>query len=185
MVRLDAGETFLDPAPPNDEQGWWYGKAMSVPATADGEQAYLHEEMRREVRRAAIVLPPVAGQVLCVYFGLANGEPMTLEPIGTPFRRSRERIQQVKQRPLQRLSVHSRGRQDYLVVSVTAVGAPGAGSHRPARGSATGAPGSPTDGPQTDDRTRGTIASLSRAAMATTHPASAGSGMRGGTASFS
>jgi RNA polymerase primary sigma factor len=111
---LEAGDMSLDPAPPGDEHVWWPGEYLADTLTDDGEQLYLQEEMRREVRRAVNALPPVEMQVLSMYFGLASGESMTLEQIGAHLQRSRERIRQVKHRALQRLSVHSRGLHDYL-----------------------------------------------------------------------
>ena len=49
------------------------------------------------------VLSPRERQVLVMYYGLFDNEPMTLKQIGQAFGVSRERIRQLRERALSRL----------------------------------------------------------------------------------
>lgn len=61
----------------------------------------LEEDSRREaVRRALAPLPPRDRKVLVLYYGLASGEPLTLDEIGRMLGVTRERVRQLRDRAL-------------------------------------------------------------------------------------
>jgi RNA polymerase primary sigma factor len=68
------------------------------------------EALSRSIDEALATLSPRESQVLRLYFGLDNTEPMTLEQIGEEFGITRERVRQIKERALSRLRHQSRAR---------------------------------------------------------------------------
>ncbi len=71
---------------------------------AGGVPTALADESRHAaVERVMSVLSPRERQVLVMYYGLFDNEPMTLKQIGQAFGVSRERIRQLRERALSRL----------------------------------------------------------------------------------
>jgi len=60
--------------------------------------------LQKEVRKALRVLPARDAEILCFYFGLKGEGYMTLEEIGGMFNLTRERVRQIKERSLRRLT---------------------------------------------------------------------------------
>ncbi len=70
----------------------------------------LHESLRTEIERALETLTPREADVIRLYFGLGNQHPMTLEEIGETFDLTRERVRQIKEKPIRRLKHTSRSK---------------------------------------------------------------------------
>lgn len=81
-----------------------------------GEEAHspennlLTESLRREIDRALGTLTPREADVIRLYYGLAEGPPMTLEEIGERFELTRERVRQIKEKAIRRLKHTSRSK---------------------------------------------------------------------------
>lgn len=70
----------------------------------------LHESLRIEISRALETLTPREADVVQLYFGLGEHQPMTLEEIGETFDLTRERVRQIKEKAIRRLKHTSRSR---------------------------------------------------------------------------
>ncbi|HEA30731.1 MAG TPA: sigma-70 family RNA polymerase sigma factor [Leeuwenhoekiella sp.] len=72
------------------------------------DQELLHESLRVEIERALETLTPREADVIRLYFGLGEQQPMTLEEIGETFDLTRERVRQIKEKAIRRLKHTSR-----------------------------------------------------------------------------
>ena len=70
----------------------------------------VHESLRIEIERALDTLTPREADVVKLYFGLGNHQPMTLEEIGETFDLTRERVRQIKEKAIRRLKHTSRSK---------------------------------------------------------------------------
>jgi RNA polymerase primary sigma factor len=72
--------------------------------------------LKEDIRRVLQTLPVREMQVVVLYFGLNNQEPLTLEEIGTKFSLTRERVRQIKEKATRELrrSFRSKGLRSYL-----------------------------------------------------------------------
>lgn len=74
------------------------------------DAALMTDSLSMEVQRALSTLTTRESQVLGLYFGLNNNDPMTLEEIGEKFDLTRERVRQIKERATRRLKDMSRSK---------------------------------------------------------------------------
>ncbi len=74
------------------------------------DRALLHESLRVEIERSLETLTPREADVIRLYFGLADQQPMTLEEIGETFDLTRERVRQIKEKAIRRLKHTSRSK---------------------------------------------------------------------------
>ena len=74
------------------------------------DRVLLHESLRIEINRALETLTPREADVVKLYFGLGEHQPMTLEEIGETFDLTRERVRQIKEKAIRRLKHTSRSR---------------------------------------------------------------------------
>ena len=74
------------------------------------DRALLHESLRVEISRALETLTPREADVVNLYFGLGEHQPMTLEEIGETFDLTRERVRQIKEKAIRRLKHTSRSK---------------------------------------------------------------------------
>jgi len=70
----------------------------------------VHESLRIEIERALETLTPREADVVKLYFGLGDHQPMTLEEIGETFDLTRERVRQIKEKAIRRLKHTSRSK---------------------------------------------------------------------------
>lgn len=63
------------------------------------DRELLNESLRVEIERALETLTPREADVIRLYFGLGEQQPMTLEEIGETFDLTRERVRQIKEKP--------------------------------------------------------------------------------------
>ncbi len=70
----------------------------------------LHESLKVEIERALETLTPREADVVALYFGLGEHQPMTLEEIGETFDLTRERVRQIKEKAIRRLKHTSRSK---------------------------------------------------------------------------
>jgi RNA polymerase primary sigma factor len=74
------------------------------------DRQLLHESLRIESNRALETLTPREADVVKLYFGLGEHQPMTLEEIGETFDLTRERVRQIKEKAIRRLKHTSRSK---------------------------------------------------------------------------
>jgi RNA polymerase primary sigma factor len=74
------------------------------------DSVLMSDSLTTEVQRALSTLTTRESEVLGLYFGLNNGESMTLEEIGEKFHLTRERVRQIKEKATRRLRHTSRSK---------------------------------------------------------------------------
>ncbi len=74
------------------------------------DRLLMHESLRTEIERALETLTPREADVIRLYFGLGDQNPMTLEEIGETFDLTRERVRQIKEKAIRRLKHTSRSK---------------------------------------------------------------------------
>ena len=74
------------------------------------DKKLLHESLRIEINRALETLTPREADVVKLYFGLGEHQPMTLEEIGETSDLTRERVRQIKEKAIRRLKHTSRSK---------------------------------------------------------------------------
>ncbi|BDQ04403.1 MAG: sigma-70 family RNA polymerase sigma factor [Ignavibacterium sp.] len=68
------------------------------------------ESLKEEIKRALNVLNEREKEVLKLYFGIDNDQPLTLEEIGEKFNLTRERVRQIKEKAIRKLRHNSRSK---------------------------------------------------------------------------
>ena len=74
------------------------------------DKVLYNESLKIEIRRALQTLRPREADVIKLYFGLGNTNPLTLEEIGEKFDLSRERVRQIKEKTIKLLKQVSRSK---------------------------------------------------------------------------
>ncbi|MBL7870897.1 MAG: RNA polymerase sigma factor RpoD/SigA [Cyclobacteriaceae bacterium] len=74
------------------------------------DAALMMDSLKLEVSRALSTLSERESEVICDYYGLNGGHPMTLEEIGDKFKLTRERVRQIKEKATRRLRHTSRSK---------------------------------------------------------------------------
>ncbi len=83
---------------------------LSDQASPGPDEELYNRALSRSIDEALATLSEREATVLRLYFGLDDGEPLTLEEIGERFGITRERVRQIKERALLRLRHQSRAR---------------------------------------------------------------------------
>lgn len=68
----------------------------------------MKESLKKEIESVLSTLPERESKVICMYFGINNEHPATLEEIGERFNLTRERVRQIKEKALRSLRYASR-----------------------------------------------------------------------------
>ncbi len=74
------------------------------------DKSLMRDSLRVEINRALDKLSPRESDVLKLYFGLNNHQPMSLVEIGETFDLTRERVRQIKEKAIRRLRHTSKNR---------------------------------------------------------------------------
>ncbi|OFZ07451.1 MAG: RNA polymerase subunit sigma, partial [Bacteroidetes bacterium RIFCSPHIGHO2_02_FULL_44_7] len=74
------------------------------------ERNLMIDSLRKEIERSLSTLTLREGDVVRLYFGLNEIQPLTLEEIGERFDLTRERVRQIKEKAIRRLKHTSRSR---------------------------------------------------------------------------
>ena len=120
ILQLDqvaADTTSLD-ACISQETGGEIGDFVACDYTPDPLTDITQQSLAGEVKAALATLPLREKRIVCLRYGLEDGEEHSLQEIGTMLNLSRERIRQLEGRALDRLRhpTRSEGLQDFLVV---------------------------------------------------------------------
>lgn len=89
---------------------------LNLGESPNPDKQLLHESLQKEVERALVTLTPREADVIRLFFGLNNQQPMTLEEIGQIFGLTRERVRQIKEKGVKRLKHTNRSKmlKNYL-----------------------------------------------------------------------
>jgi RNA polymerase primary sigma factor len=71
----------------------------------------MSESLNEEIERALSKLSEMEAAIIRLYFGLEDGQAMTLEEIGDKFNLTRERIRQIKEKAIRRLRNATRSKE--------------------------------------------------------------------------
>ncbi|MDQ7917604.1 sigma-70 family RNA polymerase sigma factor [Mesonia sp. MT50] len=74
------------------------------------DRELLHDSLKIEIERALETVTPREADVVRLYFGLGDQQPMTLEEIGETFELTRERVRQIKEKAIRRLKHTTRSK---------------------------------------------------------------------------
>jgi len=74
------------------------------------DHALINESLKIEINRALNTLSPRERDVLKLYYGLDQENPLTLEEIGEKFKLTRERVRQIKEKAIRRLKHASKSK---------------------------------------------------------------------------
>lgn len=72
------------------------------------DKELIQESLQNEIERSLETLTQREADVIRLFFGLGNQQPMTLEEIGQTFGLTRERVRQIKEKGVRRLRHTSR-----------------------------------------------------------------------------
>ncbi|MGB5287341.1 MAG: RNA polymerase sigma factor RpoD/SigA [Ignavibacteriaceae bacterium] len=80
------------------------------------DTSLMSESLNDEIQRALSKLSEQEAEIIKLYFGLGDDQPMTLEEIGDRFNLTRERIRQIKEKAIRRLrnTTRSKDLKKYL-----------------------------------------------------------------------
>lgn len=75
------------------------------------DNTLMSESLNEEIERALSKLSEMEAAIIKLYFGLEDGQAMTLEEIGDKFNLTRERIRQIKEKAIRRLRNATRSKE--------------------------------------------------------------------------
>jgi RNA polymerase primary sigma factor len=89
---------------------------LNLGESPNPDKQLIHESLQKEIERALETLTTREADVLRLYFGLNNQQPMTLEEIAQIFGLTRERVRQIKEKGVRRLKHTNRSKilKNYL-----------------------------------------------------------------------
>jgi RNA polymerase primary sigma factor len=70
----------------------------------------INESLSEEIKRSLLSLTEREQQIISLFFGITDNQPLSLEEIGEMFGLTRERVRQIKDKALQRLRHASRSK---------------------------------------------------------------------------
>ncbi len=101
--------SFDAPVNSDDDANNLYELLPNLNSKAPDKQL-INESLIKEIERALKTLTPREADIIRLYYGINNKEPLTLEEIGYEFDLTRERVRQIKERAIRRLKHISRSK---------------------------------------------------------------------------
>lgn len=92
----------------NDEDSSNMYEVFKSEDTTNPDTELLTDSLRKEIERALSTLTIRESDVIRLYFGLGQKQPLTLEEIGERFDLTRERVRQIKEKAIRRLKHSNR-----------------------------------------------------------------------------
>lgn len=85
-------------------------------AESADKQILFNDSLRLEIQRSLTLLTPRQKEVICNFYGIGGGEPVSLEDLGTKYGLTRERVRQIKDKALKKLQTFAGSRllKEYL-----------------------------------------------------------------------
>lgn len=87
-------------------------------AESADKQIMFNDSLRLEIQRSLTLLTPRQKEVICSFYGIGGGEPVSLEDLGAKYGLTRERVRQIKDKALKKLQTFAGSRllREYLGV---------------------------------------------------------------------
>jgi RNA polymerase primary sigma factor len=116
LIKCASRHVSMDAPLSDDEEAGTMYDTLKNNDDEGADKNMMDESLQKEIRKALRVLPARDAEILCFYFGLKGEGYMTLEEIGGMFNLTRERVRQIKERSLRRLTkvTSSRELKSYL-----------------------------------------------------------------------
>lgn len=108
--------TISADAPVHVDEGTSLMEMIADTNSASPDAALMEDALKLEIQRVLSALPSREMEVIVLYYGLNNQDPLTLEEIGERFALTRERVRQIKARAtwLMQKSLHARRLRYFL-----------------------------------------------------------------------
>ena len=103
LLRMAQSPISLEAPLNEDEPGRCFLDLLSDDSYQQMDETISQEELKTKIHGALKALTEREALVLCLYYGLSEEDPMTLEEVSVHFGVSRERIRQIKEKALQKL----------------------------------------------------------------------------------
>ena len=106
-IKISGRHVSMDAPVNHEEEGTMHDKmpANDIPAP---DRELLNESLQKEIERALSTLTEREANIVRLSFGINGRYPLSLEEIGEAFNITRERVRQIKERAIRRLSHVSR-----------------------------------------------------------------------------
>jgi RNA polymerase primary sigma factor len=116
LIKCASRHVSMDAPLSDDEEAGTMYDTLKNNDDEGADKNMMDESLQKEIRKALRVLPVRDAEIVCFYFGLKGEGYMTLEEIGGMFNLTRERVRQIKERSLRRLTkvTSSRELKSYL-----------------------------------------------------------------------
>jgi RNA polymerase primary sigma factor len=116
LIKCASRHVSMDAPLSDDEEAGTMYDTLKNNDDEGADKNMMDESLQKEIRKALRVLPARDAEIVCFYFGLKGEGYMTLEEIGGMFNLTRERVRQIKERSLRRLTkvTSSRELKSYL-----------------------------------------------------------------------
>lgn len=116
LIKCASRHVSMDAPLTDDEEAGTMYDTFKNSDEEGADKNMMEESLQKEIRKALRVLPARDAEIVCFYFGLKGEGYMTLEEIGGMFNLTRERVRQIKERSLRRLTkvTSSRELKSYL-----------------------------------------------------------------------
>jgi RNA polymerase primary sigma factor len=106
----NAGRHVSMDAPLKDGEDYNLYDVLNEGESPNPDKKLLHESLKTEIERALETLTSREADVIRLFFGLNDQQPMTLEEISQIFGLTRERVRQIKEKGVRRLKNTNRSR---------------------------------------------------------------------------
>jgi len=106
----NAGRHLSMDAPLKDGEDYNLYDVLNEGESPNPDKKLLHESLKTEIERALETLTSREADVIRLFFGLNDQQPMTLEEISQIFGLTRERVRQIKEKGVRRLKNTNRSR---------------------------------------------------------------------------
>jgi len=106
----NAGRHVSMDAPLKDGEDYNLYDVLNEGESPNPDKKLLHESLKTEIERALETLTSREADVIRLFFGLNEQQPMTLEEISQIFGLTRERVRQIKEKGVRRLKNTNRSR---------------------------------------------------------------------------
>ena len=103
-LKMSKKQVSIDAPMSNDDDNNSLVSVLENSDTPDPTDSLLQESLSQDLERTLSYLKGMEAEVIRLFYGLGGTSEMTLEEIGNTFGLTRERIRQIKERGLRRLS---------------------------------------------------------------------------------
>ena len=107
ILKISSRQLSLD-APFNEEEDGCLLDVLEEESQPPLDESVMNDSLHYQIEKALSSLTEREAEVIRLYFGIDQEDPLTLEEIGQRYGLSRERVRQIKEKAMQRLKHRSR-----------------------------------------------------------------------------